>query len=139
MGARFDLVLSEYGASVWCDPSRWVQEAPRLLRPGGRLVFLTNSVLAALCVPTDEGLAQERLCRPQRAMNRVHWPGGGIEYHPSHSDWIGILCANGFVVEQLRELYAPLDAEIPEYYEIVSTDWAAKWSIEDLWSAHLAE
>lgn len=46
----FDLVVSEYGASVWCDPERWVAEAARLLRPGGRLAFLTNSVLATLCV-----------------------------------------------------------------------------------------
>jgi SAM-dependent methyltransferase len=139
IGGRFDLVLSEYGASVWCDPSRWVREAARLLRPGGRLVFLTNSVLAALCVPPDEGVAEERLRRPQRGMNRVHWPGGGIEYHPSHGDWVRILRANGFVIEQLCELYAPLHAEVPEYYEIASSDWAAKWPIEDLWSAHLPE
>jgi SAM-dependent methyltransferase len=25
--AGFDLVVSEYGASVWCDPERWVAEA----------------------------------------------------------------------------------------------------------------
>jgi ubiquinone/menaquinone biosynthesis C-methylase UbiE len=31
----FDLVVSEYGASVWLDPDRWVAEAARLLRPGG--------------------------------------------------------------------------------------------------------
>src|ERR1700689_3117857 len=34
--AGFDLVVSECGASLWCDPSRWVPEAARLLRPGGR-------------------------------------------------------------------------------------------------------
>ena len=64
--ASFDLVVSEYGASVWCDPQRWVHEAARLLRPGGRLVFLTNSVLATLCVPEEEGEAGDRLLRPQR-------------------------------------------------------------------------
>ena len=31
--ASFDLVVSECGASLWCDPSRWVPEAARLLRP----------------------------------------------------------------------------------------------------------
>jgi len=36
--ASFDLVLSEYGASIWCEPAAWVLEAARLLRPGGRLV-----------------------------------------------------------------------------------------------------
>jgi SAM-dependent methyltransferase len=139
IGQRFDLVLSEYGASVWCDPSRWVGEAARLLRPMGRLVFLTNSVLASLCVPADEGLAEERLCRPQRGMNRLQWPGGGVEYHPSHGDWIEILLANGFVIDRLRELYAPRHAVPPEYYEIASREWAANWPVEDLWIAHLAE
>src|SRR5262245_46197426 len=38
-----DLVVSEHGAAAWCDPERWLPEAARLLRPGGRLVFLTNS------------------------------------------------------------------------------------------------
>ena len=28
-----DLVLSEYGASIWVDPYRWIPEAARLLRP----------------------------------------------------------------------------------------------------------
>ncbi len=59
----FDLVVSEHGAAAWCDPERWLPEAARLLRPGGRLVFLTNSHLSALCVPADEGVAGEPLLR----------------------------------------------------------------------------
>jgi SAM-dependent methyltransferase len=133
----FDLVVSEYGASVWCDPERWVAEAARLLRPRGRLVFLTNSVLATLCVPEDEGFAQERLLRPQRALNRVAWPGGGIEFHPSHGDWIRLLRANGFVVEALHELYAPAGGKTHEYYDIVTAHWARRWPVEDLWAARL--
>ena len=66
------------------------------LRPGGRLVFLTNSVLVTLCVPQDEGYATDRLMRGQRDARRVHWPGGGVEFHPGHGDWIRILHANGF-------------------------------------------
>ena len=34
--AAFDLAISEYGASIWCDPYAWIPEAARLLRPGGR-------------------------------------------------------------------------------------------------------
>ena len=41
--ASFDLAVSEYGASIWCDPHLWLPEAHRLLRPGGRLWFLRNS------------------------------------------------------------------------------------------------
>jgi ubiquinone/menaquinone biosynthesis C-methylase UbiE len=52
--ASFDLALSEYGASLWCDPDLWIPEAARLLRPGGRLEFLTNSALLTLCAPLNE-------------------------------------------------------------------------------------
>ena len=33
--ASFDLVISEYGASIWADPYAWIPEAARVLRPGG--------------------------------------------------------------------------------------------------------
>jgi SAM-dependent methyltransferase len=135
--ASVDLVVSEYGASVWCDPERWVAEAARLLRPGGRLVFLTNSVLVTLCVPEMEGFASERLVRAQRTLNRVRWPGGGTEFHPSHGAWIRILSRNGFVVEGLHELYAPDGSTTPDYYEIATAAWASRWPVEDLWVARL--
>jgi SAM-dependent methyltransferase len=133
----FDLVVSEYGASVWCDPERWVAESARLLRPGGRLVFLTNSVLATLCVPEDEGFATERLLRPQRGLRRVAWPGGGVEFHPGHGDWVRVLRANGFAVEALHELYAPAEGETHGYYAIATAVWARQWPAEDLWAARL--
>jgi SAM-dependent methyltransferase len=133
----FDLVVSEYGASLWCDPARWVPEAARLLKTGGRLVFLTNSVLATLTVPLESGFAQERLLRPQRNLYRTEWPGGGIEYHPSHGEWVRILRTNGFEVEALHELYAPADADAHPYYEIVTEEWAQRWPAEDLWEARL--
>jgi SAM-dependent methyltransferase len=131
----FDLVVSEHGAAAWCDPERWLPEAARLLRPGGRLVFLTNSHLSALCVPTEAGLAGERLVRAQREAYRVRWPGGGIEFHPSHGDWVRLLHSSGFVVEAMHEIYAtPGDGDHP-FYEIVSGEWATKWPAEELWVA----
>ena len=130
-----DLVLSEHGASVWCDPQRWLAEAARLLRPGGRLAFLTTSVLAGLTVPEDEGFAQDRLLRPQRGPSRVQWPTGGVEYHPSHGEWVRLLRDHGFTVEALHELYAPEDARTPEYYVIATAQWAKRWPVEDLWVA----
>lgn len=134
----FDLVVSEYGAAPWCRPDRWLGEAARLLRDGGRLVFLTNSVLAGLCVPEDGGLAGDRLLRPQRDLRRVEWPGAGIEHHPGHGEWIRELRCAGFVVDALHELYAVAGAHSPEYYDIVSEEWARQWPAEDLWVAQLA-
>ena len=98
---RFDLVVSEYGASVWCDPDRWVAEAARLLRPRGRLVFLTNSVLATLCGPEKEGFTREQLLRPQRGLGRTEWPGGGVEFHPSHGDRMMPRCRRGATVRSV--------------------------------------
>src|SRR6201989_301101 len=67
--ASFDFAISEYGACLWADPQRWVPEAARLLRPGGQLVFLTNSFLLTMCVPPEEDLAAtERLLRPAFGM-----------------------------------------------------------------------
>lgn len=133
----FDLVVSEYGASLWCEPAGWVAEAARLLRPGGRLVFLTSSVLVTLCVPEEGGYAVRELQREQRGKYRVEWPGGGVEYHPSHSDWIRILSTAGFAVEGLHELYAPPGATTPPFYEIAEPAWASRWPVEDLWAARL--
>jgi SAM-dependent methyltransferase len=135
----FDMVVSEYGASPWCDPARWIPEAARLLRPGGRLVFLTNSLLAGMCVPDDAGLAGDRLLRPQHALARITWPGGGTEHHPSHGEWLRIMRSEGFVVDALHELVVPAGTSGPEFYEIASAEWAARWPAEDLWVAHLAD
>ena len=74
--ASFDFAISEYGACLWADPRRWVPEAARVLRPGGRLVFLVNSFLLMLCMPADEGMAAtERLLRPAFGLSRIEWPG----------------------------------------------------------------
>ena len=135
--ASFDLAVSEFGASLWADPALWVPEAARLLRPGGRLVFLTNSFISYLTAP-DEGGESETLQRPQRGAYRIQWPGEqGIEYHLPHGDWIDVLRANGFEVERLVELFAPADAQVHEYYDYVTPTWATSWPHEELWVARL--
>ena len=134
---RFDLALSEYGASLWCDPRRWIAEAARLLRPGGRLVFLTSSPLVTMCVPDDEGMATAVLQRGQDEIDVISWDGGGVEYHPGHGALLAILRENGFVVEELHELTAPAGAGRHEYYEIADPEWGRRWPVEDLWVARL--
>ena len=131
--ASFDLVLSEYGASIWCEPAAWVLEAARLLRPGGRLVFLRNSTLVILCSP-DEGPVEERLARPQFGMWRFEWDGG-VEFHLAHGDWIALLRSAGFDVERLVELQAPAEAADHPYYDFVGAEWARRWPAEEIWVA----
>src|SRR5690348_6798032 len=70
--ASFDFAISEYGACLWADPYRWVPEAARLLRPGGRLVFLIHSALLMLCMEAEDGVAaSNRLLRTAFGMYRV--------------------------------------------------------------------
>ena len=74
--ASFDLAISEYGASIWCDPYRWIPEAARLLRPGGRLV-VPRERRAADALRTRRARtapADDRLLRPYFGMHRFEWP-----------------------------------------------------------------
>lgn len=133
--ASFDLAFSEYGASLWADPKLWVPEAARLLRPGGRLVFMTNSLVSILASP-DEGDVMERLERPQREMYRYEWPGElGVEFHLAHGDWIDLLHGSGFEVGRLIDVYARADSVRHDYYGYVSPEWARKWPAEEIWTA----
>ena len=135
----FDLAVSEFGASLWADPALWVPEAARILRPGGRLVFLTNSFISYLCA-IDEGGTSETLQRSQFGAYRMQWPGEqGIEYHLAHGDWIDLLRANRFEIERLIELRAPSDAKGHEFYDYVAPEWAWQWPAEEIWVARLAD
>jgi SAM-dependent methyltransferase len=132
--SSFDLVHSEYGASLWADPYGWIPEAARLLRPGGRLIFLRNSAVSVLCM-TMEGVGEE-LVRPQFGLHRVEWPDTGeVEFQLAHGDWIDLLRANGFEIERLVELFAGPDAENHGYYKYISAEWARKWPADEIWVA----
>ena len=83
----------------------WIPEAYRLLRPGGRLIFLCNSILAMLCAPMSEEPTGETLLRPQLGMHRIEWPDpDGTDFHLPHSEMVSHLAETGFEVEALHEL-----------------------------------
>ena len=130
--ASFDLALSEYGASIWADPGRWIPEAARLVRPGGRLVFLRNSTLITLCQSLDG--ATEQLQRPQLGLGWIEWPDTGeIEFHLPAGELIDVLHGSGFALERLLELYAPEGARTHEFYDFVTAEWGRRWPAEELW------
>jgi SAM-dependent methyltransferase len=135
--ASFDLAVSEYGASIWADPYRWIPEASRLLRIGGELVFLVNGTLWVLTVPDtdDEGPAADRLLRPYFGMHRFEWPDDpGVEFHLGYGDWIRLLRANGLEVVDLIEIQAPPGASSGRY-DLVDPEWAQRYPAEHIWRA----
>jgi SAM-dependent methyltransferase len=133
--ASFDLAISEYGASIWCDPYKWIPEAARLLRPGGELVFLVNSVLSILCGPDDETIpAGDELLRPLFGMHRIEWPDDdAVEFHLPQGKMIELLRDCDLTVEELIEIRPPADATTR--FPHISLDWARRFPCEEVWRA----
>jgi SAM-dependent methyltransferase len=130
----FDLVISEYGASLWCNPRRWLPEAHRLLRPGGRLVFFTNGAMLMACTPPDGSPADQILVRDYFSRYRVEFLGDpAVEFHLTHGHWIRLLRGTGFVIEDLIEIRPPRNAK--PRFDFVSLEWARRWPSEEIWVA----
>jgi SAM-dependent methyltransferase len=132
--ASFDFAISEYGAAIWCDPYKWIPEAARLLRPGGRLHFLGNALLVMLTTPLDaDDITPSSKCleRPLFGMHRFDWPDGSVEFHLPHGEMIRLLRQSGFEIEDLIEVQIPEGATTT--YKFVTADWACKWPCEEIW------
>jgi SAM-dependent methyltransferase len=134
--ASFDMVFSEYGASIWCDPYLWIPEAVRVLRPGGQLTFLVNSTLAMLCAPDALEPPSDNLLRPLFGMHRFEWTDdNSVEFHLPHGKWIQLFREQGMDVEALIPLQAPADAKAHRYIGLPQPEWGKKWPVEEIWSA----
>ncbi len=130
----FDLAISEYGAAIWCDPYVWIPEAARLLRPGGRLLFLGHSPLAMLCSPEDDEVVpiEDRLIRDHFGMHRFDW-SDATEFQIPHGEMIRLLHRCGFQIEDLLELRPPEGATTSADW--ITLEWARRWPCEDVWKA----
>ena len=134
--ASFDLAISEYGAAIWCDPYAWIPEAWRLLRPGGELIFLGNSVIQMLTVRDllVDGPSTDQLRRDQFGMHRFEWPDDdSVEFHISHGDMIRLLRRTGFEVLDLIEIQAP--EGVTTTYDYTNAAWGRRWPSEEVWKA----
>jgi SAM-dependent methyltransferase len=132
----FDFAISEYGAAIWCEPRAWLSEARRLLRPGGRLVFLGHHPLANLCIhPDGDGLGA-LLHRPYFALHTLDWRAaavdpGGIEFNLPFSGWWALFAELGFAVEGYQE---PRPSESgPDAAFGVTRAWARDYPSEQVW------
>jgi SAM-dependent methyltransferase len=133
----FDLAVSEYGVSLWSDPVNWLPEVHRLLRPEGRLVFITNSALLLTCTPPGGGLPSDRLVRDYFSRYRLEFENdGAVEFHVTHGEWVRLLRSTGFVIDDLIEVQ-PSPKAAPSV-ELVESEWARRWPSEEIWVAHKA-
>ena len=126
----FDFAINEYGAAIWCEPEAWLQEAHRLLRAGGRMVFLGNHPMLHACAPENGGQIGETLVRPYFAMHTLDWrqaeiDPGGINFCLPISGWMALFNEIGFAVDDLLEPRAPDDAD--GVHDSVDAAWARRW------------
>jgi ubiquinone/menaquinone biosynthesis C-methylase UbiE len=139
--ASFDFALSEYGAAIWCDPYRWIPEAARILRPGGRLVFVGGATLMMMCFRTDDDTApvETTLHSDYFGMHRFVWHNedgrvDGIEFHLTHGDMFRLLRSCGFEIEDLLEVQA-LENSTSQVEDEVALEWARRWPSVEVWKA----
>ena len=132
----FDLAISEYGAALWADPYKWIPEAARVLRTGGKLIFLSNHPISVLCEQDYEtdGPQVETLLRPYFGMGRTNWPDcpDETEFHLTHGDMIALLVRSGFSIDRLLEIQVPEDAKTSFTQNL---EWCRKWPCEEIWFA----
>lgn len=130
----FDVAISEYGASLWCEPRSWLSEASRLLREDGLLIFVANSAFLMACTEQDGGPAHDRLVRDYFGIGAIEFPTENVvEFHSTHGGWVRALRDAGFVVEDLVEVRPPAGAK--PRFDFASVEWARRWPSEEIWIA----
>ncbi|MBW4707060.1 methyltransferase domain-containing protein [Roseobacter sp. YSTF-M11] len=134
--ASFDFAISEYGAAIWCPPDMWLREAWRLLRPGGRLVFLGNHPMALVCSPADGSPCDMTLHRPYLGMWGADWTKvevepSGVCFNLTISAWMALFADIGFTVSRYQEIFAPDGAT--GVRGAVPAAWAQRYPVEQVW------
>ncbi len=84
----------------------------------------------------DDSAATDRLRRSYFGLHRMEWPNDdppAVDFHLGYGDWIRLLRANGFDVEDLLEVRPPAGATTR--YPFVTGDWARQWPCEEVWKA----
>ena len=115
---RFDLAVSEYGASLWCDPYRWIPEARGSSVPAVDSSSCTNSPLNILCaVEEPDSTIARRSSVHSVGIHRLDWSDGGVEFHLGHGECSGSSATAGFDVERLDRAVCSRRCRDHPYYD----------------------
>lgn len=80
----------------------------------------------------DDDPVSDCLKRPLFGLHRVEWPDTeAVEFHLSHGDWIRVLRANGFQIENLIEVRPPENTG--RRHPHASMEWVRNWPCEEIW------
>lgn len=133
----FDVVFCDHGATSFCDPARLLPEVARVLRPRGLLAFCTTNPLVYLTWDATRERQSRRLQRSYDELGRWDLGDGTVDWVVPTGEWVRLLRANGFGIEDLIELRAPAGATTT-YTDFVPYSWARRWPAEHVWRARRA-
>jgi SAM-dependent methyltransferase len=128
----FDVVFADHGANRFADPYDWVPEATRLLRPGGLLAFSGGTPFEEMCWNEPEDRMEPFLRADYFGMHRIEEADGPVQFELPYGEWIRLFRANGFEIEELREIQ-PQEGAASTYRSGEDTEWARRWPMEQIW------
>ena len=132
--ASFDVVFCDHGALSFCNPELIVPEAARIARPGSAFAFCTSTPLLYLTWDADKEKQSRRLHRSYEELGRMELDEDTVDWVLPPGQWIRLLRANGFEIEDLIELRPPADATTT-YEGYAPRKWVKRWPAEWIWKA----
>ncbi|MCW2956500.1 MAG: Methyltransferase type 11 [Thermoleophilia bacterium] len=129
--ASFDVAISDYGASMYADPYRWVPEAARLLRPGGRLAFSLITPIHEISWHPKEDMTNQ-LVKDYFGMHRID-DGSAVLFNLPYGEWVRLFRRSGFTIVDLVETQPPADMDHSTYRSENQLEWARRWPAEMIW------
>jgi SAM-dependent methyltransferase len=128
---RFDVVLSDYGATTFADPLRVVPEVARVLRPGGVFVFAHAHPLRSAAEGRRHDRLTRRLVHDYFELHRIP-TYDTVEFQLPFGRWIALFGSAGLSVERIVEPRASPALRSP-YVTPTDGRWAEHWPFEAIW------
>jgi len=130
----FDVVFCDHGAMSFCDPERTLPEVARVTRSGGLFAFCNATPYTYLTWDAAKDKVTRRLSRTYDDLGRQDFGEGTIDWVLGPGEWVRLLRAHGFEIEDLIELCASADATTT-YDDYAPPSWARRWPAEWIWKA----
>jgi SAM-dependent methyltransferase len=129
----FDVVFCDHGAMSFCDPERTLPEVARVTRPGAQFAFANATPFTYLTWDPVHEKQTRKLHRSYDDLGRQDFGEGTIDWVLGPGDWVRLLRAHGFEVEDLREL-RPTAGMKTTYGDFAPPSYARRWPVEWIWS-----